>query len=121
MMSTIETMHAGLAAKGVKFLTFTTGSLSSSGEVIVAAVAGKKLRVLAFVVSTTAAGTAYQLRSGAATAIATWRGNSTLSPAEFSYCPVGWCETTAGAALELHELSGVASVLQGHLVYVEVG
>jgi len=92
---------------------------SSGDNTIVAAVAGKKIRVLAG--SMTMTGTAVTLRweSGASgTALTGQMTPSQGSTIAMAYCPLGHFETTAGALLNL-ELGGAQSV-DGWLVYIEV-
>jgi hypothetical protein len=91
---------------------------ASGNNTVVAAVAGKKIRVLAYTLVANGTVTA-KFQSGAggadlsgAKAMTT---NTVLSP---SYCPVGHFETAAGALLNL-SLGGAVAV-SGHLTYVEI-
>lgn len=85
---------------------------------IVAAVAGKKIRVLAlFQVATGAVATRYESGAGgtALTGVMAMAANGVLA---LPFNPVGWFETAAGALLNL-ELGG-AVVVSGGVTYVEV-
>lgn len=93
---------------------------SSSGDnTLVAAVAGKKIRVLAF---TLYAGGAVTVRFESGAGGTALSGQMALAAAgQFvsgGFVPVGWFETAAGALLNL-ELSGAVSVA-GMLTYVLV-
>lgn len=93
-------------------------ALSGDNE-IVAAVAGKKIRVLGFFLVAAGAVTA-RFESGAGGTALT--GQMTLAAGDpfvaTGYNPLGWFETAAAAALNL-ELSGAVSV-DGGLTYVLV-
>jgi hypothetical protein len=90
----------------------------SGNNTIVAAVASKKLRVLAYTLIATGA-VNVRWESGAdgtaLSGVMNLTTNSGMSPA---FCPVGLFETAAGVLLNL-ELSGAVSV-DGHLTYIEV-
>lgn len=90
----------------------------SGDNTIVAAVAGKKIRALAFVM--VAAGTVLaRFESGAAgTALTGQMSMVANTQVHAHFNPLGWFETAAGALLNL-ELSAAISV-DGVLVYVEV-
>ncbi|HXG77500.1 MAG TPA: hypothetical protein VNJ53_13120 [Gaiellaceae bacterium] len=92
--------------------------VATSGDTtLVAAVAGKRLRVLAFLLVGAGAVVA-TFKSGAATALTggLTLAASTVVAAPFS--PEGWFETAAGEALVLN-LSAAVSV-DGAVVYQEV-
>lgn len=92
---------------------FAVISASASGDTpIVAAVTGKKIRVLSYMVSKSDA-VNMKFRSG--TTDITGLLYNGAAP---SFSPVGHFETAAGAALNIN-LSGAVAV-GGHLVYVEV-
>lgn len=91
---------------------------SSGDNTLVAAVAGKKIRVLAMVID--AAGAVnIRLESGASGTAMTGQMSMTNGTSlVWPFNPVGWMETAAGSLLNL-ELSGAVSV-DGCLVYIEV-
>ena len=91
---------------------------SSGNNTIVAAVTGKKIRVLSLMVI--AAGTVTtRFESGAGGTALTGQVQLTGQTGyQLAYSPVGWFETAAGALLNL-ELSAAISV-DGLLVYIEV-
>jgi hypothetical protein len=92
---------------------------SSGDNTLVAAVTGKKIRVLAL--SATMTGTAVTIRfeSGAGgTALTGQMGPTAGQTITLPFNPVGWFETAAATLLNM-ELSGAQSV-DGVLVYIEV-
>lgn len=91
----------------------------SGDNELVAAVTGKKIRVIALSLTMTGTLVTIRLESSAGGAALTGQmgplaGNSITLP----FSPVGWCETVAGQSLNM-ELSGAQSV-DGLLVYVEI-
>jgi hypothetical protein len=91
---------------------------SSGDNEVIAAVSGKKIRVLSYVMITAGAVTA-RFESGAGgTALTGQMSIGANGGASSGYVPVGHFETAAGAALNL-ELSGAVSV-DGHITYIEV-
>jgi hypothetical protein len=107
------TLRVAVATAGTP--KFATLQLSATGEVV-AAVSGKKIRVLAARLS--AAGTVntkWQSASTDKTGLSYFVANSY---AELSYSPVGWFETVAGEALNLNLSASIA--VGGMIVYVEV-
>ncbi len=109
-------MSDGLTALTPKFAIISTAV--SQTNTLVAAVAGKKIRVLAYAITAeTAAGT-FRFEDGAAgsalTGVMTIADNAAVV---VPFNPVGWFETSAATLLNL-ETVGVAAM--GHLVYVEV-
>lgn len=93
---------------------------SSGDNTIIAAVSGKKLRVLAG--SLTMTGTAVTIRFESAAGGTALTGQMTPLQGHtigLPYCPVGHFETVAGELLNL-ELGGAQSV-DGWLIYQEVG
>lgn len=91
---------------------------TSGNNTLVAAVAGRKIRVLAYHITAAGAVTA-RFESGADGTALT--GQMTLAQGgtiSAPYNPLGWFETAAGTLLNL-ELSSAVSV-DGVLVYVEV-
>lgn len=105
---------AGLVPK------FAVIDAATSGDnTIVAAVTGKKIRVLAG--SLTMTGTAVTIRFESAASGTALTGQMTPAQGQtipLPFCPVGHFETIAGQLLNL-ELGGAQSV-DGWLVYVEV-
>lgn len=91
----------------------------SGNNTVVAAVAGKKLRVLAY--TFVANGTVnVKWQSGAGGTDLTGLTYCVANMGKVApFCPVGWCETAVGALLNLH-LSGAVAV-GGEVVYVEIG
>lgn len=91
---------------------------AAGDNTLVAAVAGKKIRVLALFV--VAAGTVnVRLESGASGTALTGQMNLIANTGfVLPYNPAGWCETGSAALLNL-ELSAAVSV-DGALVYIEV-
>lgn len=125
MNDTFEAAHAAVASVGVRYVTFLSSVLNSGAlafQDIVAAVAGKKLRVLALSLSTNnVAPAVYQWRSGVTTVISRWTNNNTVSPVCWKFSPVGHFETAAGEALRLQTLTAGDTIVFGTIVYVEVG
>lgn len=92
---------------------------TSGNNTLVTAVAGKKIRVLAYVaVGAGAVNARFESAAGgdALTGVMTLAAAGSSIAAPFN--PLGWFETAAGALLNL-ELSGAVSV-DGHLTYVLV-
>ncbi len=91
---------------------------SSGDNTIVAAVTGKKIRVVAlFVVAAGAVNVAFESGAGG-TALTGQMNLTTNSGFVLDYNPVGWFETASATLLNL-ELSGAISV-DGALTYIEV-
>lgn len=85
---------------------------------IVALVTGKKIRVLSYVLSVSAATTMiFQSASAAKTGAIHFVGTA-LVPYSSGFSPVGHFETVAGEALNLKSSANVS--FDGHLVYIEV-
>ena len=98
---------------------FAAISASSSGaNTIVAAVAAKKLRVLSYVISASAAVNAKWQSHAIPTDKTGLLYMATNGGAVAGFNPAGWFETIAGEALDLN-LSG-ATAVGGHLSYIEV-
>lgn len=105
---------------------FAAISLTATGT-IVAAVAGKKIRVLALALTfdTLTGDETYIFKSGAGgTALTGALGDASgvgpaVVPFLLPFSPVGWFETVAGELLEL-ALTGTTPFVNGCLVYVEV-
>lgn len=91
---------------------------AATDTTLVAAVAGKKIRVLAVVVDAAGTVTA-RFESGTGGTALTGQMTFAAATSEvMPFNPVGWFETAAGALLNL-ELSAAVSV-DGCLVYIEV-
>lgn len=116
-MNCFEVMHADLSAKAVRFATFS-GALGAGGtQTLVAAVTGKKIRVLAMTIGTSAAANVFELKSGAGgTKVFEAQANITVG-FTLPFSAVGWFETAAGALLQLVDVAG--STARVNLVYVE--
>lgn len=94
-------------------------AVTSGDNEIVAAVTGKKIRVLAlFMTMTGTAVTARFESSAGGTALTGQMTQTQGSTIALPFSPVGWFETVAGENLNL-ELGGAQSV-DGALLYVEV-
>jgi hypothetical protein len=90
---------------------FYTGATAAT-HTLVAAVTGKKIRVLQFY-ATTVDGLNITFKSGSTTSAANIAAVGVMS----SYCPHGWFETTAGAALGFAIDAAESTSVQ--VVYVE--
>ncbi len=91
---------------------------TSGDNTIVAAVAGRRLRVLGLVIVASGAVTARFEDGAGGTALTGQMQLGANGVIEYGYNPAGWFETSAGTLLNL-ELSAATSV-DGALVYVEV-
>lgn len=91
---------------------FATGATIATHP-IVSAVAGKKIRVLAFH-ATTVDGLNLTFKSGSTTI----SGNLAATGVMSTYCPHGWYQTAAGEALGF--AIDAAESTSVHVVYVEV-
>jgi hypothetical protein len=92
---------------------------TSGDNTLVAAVTGKKIRVLACLITMTGTAVTIRFESGAGGTALTGQ----MTPAQgqsfvLPYNPHGWCETAAGSLLNL-ELGGAQSA-DGVLNYIEV-
>lgn len=105
-MSVSATRHAAIAAA------------SSGDNTIVAAVTGKKLRVLSLVLLSTAKQTVAFESGASGTALTGDMEIAANAPLVLPFNPEGWFETAAGVLLNL-ELGG-ANAVAGSLSYVEV-
>ena len=117
-----STMHSGATQLTPKFAAINITATTS----IVAAVASKKIRVvaLAMTMDFTTGDETYTFKSGAAgTALSgafAGPANAVTRPfVVFPFNPVGWFETTSGVLLEL-SLAGSSPIVQGLLTYLEV-
>jgi hypothetical protein len=92
---------------------------SSGNNTLVAAVTGKKIRVLAAFLTMTGTAVTIRFEDGAdGTALTGQMGPAAGQTIVLPFNPVGWFETSAATLLNL-ELGGSQSV-DGSLVYVEV-
>lgn len=93
---------------------------SAADNTLVAAVTGKRIRVLAFKASLTGTAPTARFESGTGgTALTGAFIPNTGLMLELEHNPFGWCETAAGALLNL-ELGGTTPVAQGVLLYALV-
>jgi len=92
---------------------------SSGNNTLVAAVTGKKIRVLAVFLTMTGTAVTIRFEDGAdGTALTGQLGPAAGQTIVLPFNPVGWFETSAATLLNL-ELGGSQSV-DGSLVYIEV-
>jgi hypothetical protein len=95
-------------------------AVTGADNTLVAAVTGKRIRVLAFVASLTGTAPTARFESGTGgTALTGAFIPNTGLMVELPYNPVGWFETAAGALLNL-ELGGTTPSAQGVLIYALV-
>ena len=91
---------------------------SSGDNTLVAAVSGKKIRVLALFATMTGTAVTIRFEDGAGgTALTGQMGPTAGQTIVLPFNPVGWFETSAAALLNM-ELGGAQSV-DGALVYIE--
>lgn len=121
-LQAILTAHADLAAVSIRYASVDVASLGAgANQTVVAAVAGKKIRVLAWSIScATTASVKLTSGAGGATIFATSQVNATV-PNVYPYSPVGWCETAAGQALVVNNPTAGAIGFGLQVAYVEVG
>jgi len=103
----------------VLFAKIETTSLGAADDaVLIVAVPGKKIRVLSMVIDCDIAST-YTLRSaGAETAAITGSIGIAIGVAQvWVFNPYGWCETDAGAALDLLNGPVASSDYSGCITY----
>lgn len=91
---------------------------ASTDNTVVAAVVGKKIRVLAYVLVVTGAATARWESGAGGTALSGQMSLAANGGVSAPFNPAGWFETAAGSLLNL-ELS--ANGADGHVVYQEIG
>ncbi len=115
----IQSSGSQLTPKFAKFALTATGTL-------VAAVSGKKIRVLALAMTCESSDEdeTYTFKSGAGGTAKTGAfGEATVEGGQFAlvlpFSPVGWFETASGSLLEL-SIAGTSPHADGCLVYVEV-
>jgi hypothetical protein len=91
---------------------------TSGNNTLVAAVSGKKIRVLALFATMTGSAVTIRFEDGAdGTALTGQMGPTSGQTIVLPFNPVGWFETSAATLLNM-ELSGAQSV-DGVLVYIE--
>lgn len=101
---------------GIKRAKIAVAAGTGQAE-LVAAVTGKKIRILAMIL-VAGADTTVTLQS-ASTALTGAIDETNLGSAgNWAFNPLGWCETAAGEAL--NALRGASTSLNGLIVYVEV-
>jgi hypothetical protein len=110
--------HPCMSLAQVKFAV--VDAASSGDNPVIAAVSGKKIRVLAGSLTMTGTAIAIRFESGAGGTALTGQMTPALGQTiSLPFCPVGHFETAAGSLLNL-ELGGAQSV-DGWLVYQEIG
>ena len=109
-----------LSGQGIKYATVTGTQAVGVYLELVAAVAGKKIRVLALsLMTSSAASTAYEVRStNPGTVIGRIFANSTV-PFVMAECAFGYFETVAGESLTIKDITG--STIYVNVTYAEVG
>lgn len=118
MSDLVAAVHHDPVKSKVKHAIYNNTIGAGGTATIVAAVAGKRIRVHGLFIGTSAASELFEFRSGAAgTPIGELSGNTTVA-VTLPWCPFGWFHTAAGALLELHCTAGGAVKLT--LVYSEV-
>ena len=113
-------LYDGMRALPVRY-AFANIAAASTDASVVAAVAGKKLRVVALVLLCGATATTITFNSkpaGAGTAISMQFQNAANGGAVLGFNQAGWFETTAGEGLTA--TTGVGSTTGVQVVYVEV-
>jgi hypothetical protein len=114
----VDSVYNAKAPTSVPIKFAVVDDATSGNNTIIAAVSGKKIRVLSYTIVAAGAVNA-RFESGAGGTALT--GQMTLAAAGDSvtaHCPQGLFETAASALLNL-ELSGAVSV-DGHITYVEI-
>ena len=109
-------MHPGESIAKIKFAVIDKAG--SGDNELIAAVAGKKLRVLAYVLVSGGTVTVRFESAAGGTALTGQMTTAVNNIISSGYSPVGHFETIAGEALNL-ELGGAVTV-DGHLVFQEV-
>lgn len=94
----------------------TAAVAAVDADTLVAAVSGKRLRVISYVLSLTAAG-AVKLQSNT-TDITGAISAGANAPFAASYNPAGHCDTAQGEALKIDVTGG--GTVNGHITYQEV-
>lgn len=103
-----------------KFAAIETVSLVTTAEAtLVAAVAGKKIRVLSMVLDATGATSFTMLSDTGGTALTGTIATVTTVATVWPFSPYGWFETVSGELLSLLN-TGVTSFFSGVLVYAEI-
>lgn len=98
----------------------TTSIASPTTVALVAATTGRAIRLLGGVISVSDEGSATQgsrfINLLSAASILMSAQISEQQPLVLPYNPLGWCETTAGEALNIGEDDGSATLAFGHIV-----
>jgi hypothetical protein len=104
-------------AKTQNVLTAVISATSDGSNTVVAAVTGKKIRVLGYVLNVNAAGTVQWLSAATAKsgAMEFPDGGGATAPLCDPTSEVFWFETVAGEALNISNAAGVDAL--GHVVY----
>jgi hypothetical protein len=113
------------AGLGIGRTAIETGDVASpTTEALVAAITGKKIRVLGGLLSISDEGSATQGSRSidllSAASIIYSVEISEQQPLAMPYNPLGWCETVAGDALNIGEADGSSTIVLGHIVWVAV-
>jgi hypothetical protein len=115
-----DAVYEGVYAKHLPAKFAVIDAATNGDNTVIAAVTGKKIRVLAGSLTMTGTAVTIRFESGAAGTALTGQMTPTQgSTISLPFCPLGHFETAAGSLLNL-ELGGAQSV-DGWLVYVEVG
>ena len=109
-------MNVNYIPREIKHAVINTAGADS--DEVVAAVSGKRIRVLAYVLSASAAATLTWKSATTAISGGLEFVGAALVPFSAGFCPVGHFQTAAGEALNLE--SDAAGDFDGHLVYIEV-
>lgn len=114
-------VQSDVIAHGETILTPKRAAIAASAlgdNTLVAAVLGKKIRVLGYHIVCAAAVTVRFEDGAGGTALTGQKEYAANSGGSPGYSPLGWFETSEGNLLNL-ELSDAVSV-DGHLIYVEI-
>jgi hypothetical protein len=117
MLAALLSILAALTAPGGTAQYATISCSSSGNNEIVAAVSGKKIRVLYWIVSVSG-GVNFQWRSASTNKTGAFTNSAAGGGAGGSYNPLGHFETVASEALNLYLSESVT--VGGYLVYVAV-
>ena len=98
---------------GIIKYTFADVAVSQTDSVLVAAIAGTSIKVMALIVKSVGASTSFVFNSkgsGAGTAISCtlFSGGPWVMP----YCEVGWFQTNVGEGLTMTTLAGSTTAIQ---------
>ena len=110
------TVYSGTTACTPKFATFSTSS--SGATTVVAAVAGKRIRVLRWRCTANGATNVKWQSHVTPTDISGLSYLTQFSAAGGAYCPVGHFQTVSGEALDINNSAAIA--IWGEVSYIEV-